>query len=61
MGASDHSYSEALYLKDPEGNEIEIYVDKDISEWNILEDGTINVSLNILIWKVYCLKQMVNG
>lgn len=41
VGASDHSYSEALYLKDPEGNEIEIYVDKDISEWNILEDGTI--------------------
>lgn len=40
-GASDHGYSEALYLNDPEGNGIEIYWDKDISEWDIKEDGRI--------------------
>ncbi|MGX7092052.1 VOC family protein [Hutsoniella sourekii] len=40
-GASDHGYSEALYLKDPEGNGIEIYADKDRSEWNILDNGLI--------------------
>ncbi|EDP69385.1 glyoxalase family protein [Carnobacterium sp. AT7] len=40
-GASDHGYSEALYLDDPEGNGIEIYVDKPKSMWDIREDGQI--------------------
>lgn len=40
-GASNHGYSNAIYLNDPEGNGIEIYWDKDESEWDILEDGSI--------------------
>ncbi len=40
-GASDHGYSNAIYLDDPEGNGIEIYWDKDVSEWDIREDGSI--------------------
>lgn len=40
-GASNHGYSNALYLDDPEGNGIEIYWDKDVSEWDILENGSI--------------------
>ncbi|AGY82106.1 VOC family protein [Carnobacterium inhibens] len=40
-GASDHGYSEALYLDDPEGNGIEIYTDKPKSMWDIREDGQI--------------------
>lgn len=40
-GASDHGYSEALYLDDPEGNGIEIYWDKPRSEWDIRSDGQI--------------------
>lgn len=32
-GASDHLVSEALYLDDPEGNGLEIYRDRDRSEW----------------------------
>lgn len=40
-GASDHGYSEALYLRDPEGNGIEIYADKDPSVWDISENGEI--------------------
>lgn len=40
-GASNHGYSEALYLDDIEGNGIEIYVDKAKSEWEYNEDGTI--------------------
>lgn len=40
-GASDHGYSHAIYLNDPEGNGIEIYWDKPESEWDIREDGTI--------------------
>ena len=41
VGAADHGYSEALYLEDPEGNGIELYRDKPVSEWDIREDGRI--------------------
>jgi len=34
VGSSDHLVSEALYLSDPDGNGIEIYVDRDPSEWS---------------------------
>ncbi|WP_010677669.1 VOC family protein [Bacillus timonensis] len=34
FGSSDHLVSEALYLNDPDGNQIEIYIDRDPSEWN---------------------------
>lgn len=34
FGSSDHLVSEALYLSDPDGNGIEIYRDRDPSEWN---------------------------
>lgn len=40
-GASDHGYSNALYLNDPEGNGIEIYWDKPKEEWDVQSDGTI--------------------
>ncbi len=39
QGASDHLVSEALYLADPEGNGIEVYVDKPAAEWNWQADG----------------------
>lgn len=41
QGASDHGYSEAIYLSDPENNGIEIYRDKPKEEWDIATDGTI--------------------
>lgn len=41
IGASDHGYSEALYLTDPEGNGIEVYHDKPRSQWDIRPDGEI--------------------
>jgi catechol 2,3-dioxygenase len=37
-GASDHLVSEAIYLSDPEGNGIEIYMDRPRSSWK--SDGT---------------------
>lgn len=40
-GASDHGYSEALYLTDPEGNGIEVYRDKPRAQWDIRADGSI--------------------
>ncbi|MFC4076656.1 VOC family protein [Salinithrix halophila] len=33
LGASDHQFSEALYLKDPDGNGIEIYTDRPRNQW----------------------------
>jgi catechol 2,3-dioxygenase len=32
-GASDHGVSEALYLRDPDGNGVELYWDKPQEEW----------------------------
>lgn len=40
-GASDHLVSEALYLNDPDGNGIEIYRDRDRSEWGTDEHGQL--------------------
>ncbi|WP_323013406.1 VOC family protein [Devosia sp.] len=34
QGASDHIVSEAFYLADPEGNGIEVYSDRPVSQWN---------------------------
>jgi len=40
-GASDHLFSEAFYLTDPEGNGIEIYRDRPQSEWPRSESGEL--------------------
>lgn len=40
-GAADHLVSEAVYLSDPEGNGIEIYVDRPSREWRRAEDGSV--------------------
>ena len=32
-GMSDHTVSQSLYLSDPDGNEVEVYVDADPSIW----------------------------
>ena len=41
VGGADHGYSEAVYLEDLEGNGIELYRDKPVTEWDIREDGRI--------------------
>ncbi|MGM0446052.1 MAG: VOC family protein [Bacillota bacterium] len=41
-GASDHGVSEAVYLKDPDDNGIEVYSDFKSSEWN-RENGKIEM------------------
>jgi catechol 2,3-dioxygenase len=32
-GASDHGVSEAIYLRDPDGNGVELYVDRPRDQW----------------------------
>ena len=40
-GASDHGVSEALYLRDPDENGLELYWDRPQSEWPRSADGTL--------------------
>lgn len=40
-GAADHGVSEAIYLRDPDGNGVELYRDRPESEWPRAADGTI--------------------
>jgi len=41
QGASDHGVSEALYLGDPDGNGIELYVDRPRDQWPRTADGEL--------------------
>lgn len=40
-GASDHLVSEAVYLRDPEGNGIELYRDRERDEWRTDDRGHV--------------------
>jgi catechol 2,3-dioxygenase len=40
-GASDHGVSEALYLRDPDGNGIELYWDRPKEEWPRTKAGEL--------------------
>lgn len=42
-GASDHGVSEALYLRDPDENGVELYWDKPKDQWPRNEDGGIEM------------------
>jgi catechol 2,3-dioxygenase len=47
-GASDHGVSEAIYLRDPDGNGIELYRDRPEAEWPRAADGTIQMHTRAL-------------
>lgn len=40
-GASDHGISEAIYLRDPDGNGVELAVDRPSEEWPRTADGAL--------------------
>jgi catechol 2,3-dioxygenase len=42
-GASDHGVSEALYLRDPDGNGVELYRDRPEAEWPRDPDGALRM------------------
>jgi len=53
-GAADHGVSEALYLRDPDGNGVELYRDRPESEWPRTPSGelamfTRQLDLNVLL------------
>ncbi|MEZ0167219.1 VOC family protein [Microvirga sp. TS319] len=43
QGASDHGVSEALYLSDPDGNGIELYVDRPEDQWPRNAEGELQM------------------
>ena len=40
-GAADHGVSEALYLRDPDGNGVELFRDRPREEWPHTDDGAL--------------------
>ncbi|MGU3403516.1 VOC family protein [Methylobacterium brachiatum] len=42
-GASDHGVSEALYLRDPDGNGVELYRDRPEADWPRDPDGALRM------------------
>ena len=40
-GASDHGVSEALYLRDPDDNGVELYWDRPKEQWPLTKDGKL--------------------
>ena len=42
-GASDHGVSEALYLRDPDENGLELYRDRPPNEWPRTADGKVDM------------------
>jgi len=40
-GAADHGVSEALYLRDPDGNGVELYRDRPMTDWPLDERGEL--------------------
>ncbi len=43
-GASDHGVSEAIYLRDPDQNGVELYRDRPKEEWPRTEDGSFTMT-----------------
>lgn len=43
-GTADHGVSEAVYIRDPDNNGIELYVDRPREAWDIKPDGSIAMS-----------------
>lgn len=42
-GAADHGVSEALYLRDPDGNGVELYWDKPEDQWPRSDEGQLGM------------------
>ena len=42
-GAADHGVSEALYLRDPDDNGVELYCDRPRGEWPLDENGEVQM------------------
>jgi len=48
IGSSDHGVSEALYIRDPDNNGVELYWDKPREEWPRQADGSLTMFIHAL-------------
>ena len=60
-GASDHGVSEALYLRDPDSNGVELYRDRPIEDWPRLSDGTFTMNTRPLDLRSLLADQAANN
>ncbi len=42
-GSADHGVSEAIYLRDPDNNGVELYVDRPRNTWKVSNDGMVEM------------------
>ncbi len=47
-GASDHGVSEAIYLKDPDGNGVELYCDRPMTDYPRDKNGNLAMTIQAL-------------
>ncbi|MCX6755328.1 MAG: VOC family protein [Candidatus Nomurabacteria bacterium] len=47
-GSADHGVSEAVYLRDPDNNGVEIYVDRPKETWKVSNDGMVEMVTEVL-------------
>ena len=47
-GSADHGVSEAIYLRDPDNNGVEIYVDRPKETWKVSNDGMVEMVTEVL-------------
>ena len=47
-GAADHGVSEAVYLRDPDGNGVELYRDRPEDEWPVDDSGNLRMTTDPL-------------
>lgn len=50
IGAGDHHVSEAIYLDDPDGNGIEVYIDRSEDNW-IWKDGFVYMTVEEVVFQ----------
>jgi catechol 2,3-dioxygenase len=48
LGATDHGVNIAVYLRDPDGNRVELMVDRPDAEWPRGQDGNIAMRVDPL-------------
>lgn len=61
VGSSDHLVSEAFYFTDPEGNGIELYTDRDRSQWSYAEDGELRMATEYLDPQTYLRRHLAES
>src|SRR5947209_143816 len=60
-GASDHGVSEALYLRDPDENGVELYRDRQESEWPRNRGGQLAMFTRRLVLEVLLREPVLNA